>query len=222
MSHVLAIDWLDRLLTLVAPLGLTTTTFTALYYVAFSYGLGVVALAIGKDSTVKVVTGLPSGPLITMVGLPLIPVGLILLEITDVEGRVLSYWRSIVSPVLSTLPLFGNLLNWLWPTPTRVPRDTSQSDLGGTVDYVARSMTVGLLLPFAAYYTGKFCFKSMENGFKRMLLGGLLIYGLKTLVFMYLRQQQFRRQGFRRVVDYNPKLDPQFHRPKLPADTPSH
>eukprot|EP00731_Ephydatia_muelleri_P020447 Em0013g174a len=63
-----------------------------------------------------------------MVGLPLIPVGLILLEISDVEGRVLVYWRSSVSPVLSTLPVFGKILNWLWPTPTRVPRDTSQAD----------------------------------------------------------------------------------------------
>lgn len=87
MSHVLAIDWLDRLLTIVAPLGLTTAAITAIYYVAFSYGLGVVALAIGKDSTVRVVTGLPNSPLITMVGLPLIPVGLVLLEISDVEGR---------------------------------------------------------------------------------------------------------------------------------------
>lgn len=86
------------------------------------------------------------------------------------SNRVLVYWRSSVSPVLSTLPVFGKILNWLWPTPTRVPRDTSQSDLGGAVDYLARSMTVGLLLPFAAYYTGKLCFKSMENGLKRMLL----------------------------------------------------
>lgn len=87
MSTVLAIDWFDRLLTIVAPLGLTTATVTALYYVAFSYGLGVVALAIGKDNTVRVVTGLPNSSLITIVGLPLIPVGLILLEISDVEGR---------------------------------------------------------------------------------------------------------------------------------------
>ena len=86
------------------------------------------------------------------------------------RNRVLVYWRSSVSPVLSTLPVFGKILNWLWPTPTRVPRDTSQADLGGAVDYLARSMTVGLLLPFAAYYTGKLCFKSMENGWKRMLL----------------------------------------------------
>ena len=83
---------------------------------------------------------------------------------------MLVYWRSSVSPALSSVPVLGRILNWLWPTPTRVPRDTSQSDLGGAVDYLARSMSVGLLLPFAAYYTGKFCFKSVENGLKRMLL----------------------------------------------------
>ena len=87
MANVLLIDRLDRILTVVAPLGLTSATITALYYVAFSYGLGVVALAIGKDNTVRVVTGLPNSPLITVVGLPLIPVGLVLLELSDVEGR---------------------------------------------------------------------------------------------------------------------------------------
>jgi len=37
--------------------------------------------------------------------------------------------------------------------------------------------------------------------------GGLLFFSLKTLMKMYLRQQEYRRQGFRRVLDYDPSWD---------------
>lgn len=34
--------------------------------------------------------------------------------------------------------------------------------------------------------------------------GGVVFFVLKTLLKMYLRQQEFRQQGFRRVLDYSP------------------
>ena len=39
------------------------------------------------------------------------------------------------------------------------------------------------------------------------LQGGVAYFSLKTLIKMYLRQQEFRRQGFRRVLDYCPQWE---------------
>lgn len=41
-----------------------------------------------------------------------------------------------------------------------------------------------------------------------ILQGGLLFYTLKVTLKMYLKQQQFLRQGSRRVLDYDPAMDP--------------
>ena len=35
----------------------------------------------------------------------------------------------------------------------------------------------------------------------------MLFFFLKTTLKVYLKQQQFRRQGFRRVLDHSPTVD---------------
>ena len=39
------------------------------------------------------------------------------------------------------------------------------------------------------------------------LQGGLLYYTLKVSIKMYLKQQQYRRQGSRRVLNYDSSMD---------------
>ena len=84
--------------------------------------------------------------------------------------RVLQYWRTTISPKLSQLPLVGWLIDWFWPTPIRQPLHSGADGLGGSIDFLARSFSAGLLLPFAAFIVGRVCFQSTKNSYKRVVL----------------------------------------------------
>ena len=134
--------------------------------------------------------------------------------------RGIEVWRREVSPRLSEVPLVGGLIEAVWPTPVRVPHASSQGP-ASPVERLARSLSAGLLLPFAAYVTGKVLFRCVKSTPKQVALvsveinlsfmeqallsqGGVVFFVFKTLLKMYLRQQEYRQQGSRRVLDYLP------------------
>lgn len=171
MSRVIAaVDRLDRSLTALSPVVVTAFGAFSLYYVAFSYGLFVVALAGGKRGITGVVASSGSSPGLVLICLPLIPVGLVLLEAADLEGRGLVYWRAKVSPVLSRIPVLGKVINYMWPTPPREPYVSQPSGLSSSIDFLARSVTGGLMLPLVAYYIGRSMFKKAGSVQRIMLV----------------------------------------------------
>ncbi len=54
MSLSVLLDRFDRTITRTAPLGLSVLGVSSVYYIAFSYGLGVIALVFGKDGATQV------------------------------------------------------------------------------------------------------------------------------------------------------------------------
>lgn len=54
MSLSVLLDRVDRALTRTAPLGMSILGISSVYYIAFSYGLGVIALIFGKDGATQV------------------------------------------------------------------------------------------------------------------------------------------------------------------------
>lgn len=170
MSRFLgAVDRLDRSLTALSPVAMTAFGAFSFYYVALSYGLFVVALAGGKQGMTHVVANSGNNPGLILIFLPLIPMGLVFLEAADLEGRGLVYWRANVSPVLSKTPLIGRVVNYLWPAPPREPYVSPQTGLSSSIDFMARSLAGGLLLPVVAYYIGKVIFKK-SGSIKRLVL----------------------------------------------------
>ena len=87
MSLMVVLDRVDLAYTRVCPLGVGVFGVAAVYYVAFSYGLGVIALVFGKEGATQVLGVTSTSPFVIGVGVPLIPIGLISLEAYDVEGR---------------------------------------------------------------------------------------------------------------------------------------
>lgn len=85
LMHV--VDQVDRLITRASPLALGVIGATSVYYIAFSYGAGVVVLAVGKDAATQLFGNTVQNPLIVLVGVPLVPVALIALEASDIEGK---------------------------------------------------------------------------------------------------------------------------------------
>lgn len=202
MSVMSALDRFDRTLTRLSPVALGVLGTASAYYIAFSYGVGVIVLVLGREEATQLFGNAVSSPLLVFVGVPLIPIGLVALEASNFEDRILDVWRSTISPTLSRIPFVGSFMKWCWPPPKREPMVVTQDGLGGAVDAVSRSVSGGLLLPFLAYAIGNVCFKNVKNHLRRVVLGGLLYFAVKTILKLYLKQQEYLRQGSRRIRNY--------------------
>lgn len=174
ISNILpAIERLDRSLNSISPVGITTLGILTLYYSALSYGLVVIGMIGGRHGLARVVSSSNTHPILMVVGIPMIPVVFICLEAANIEDKTLLLWRQKVSPTLPKIPLFGRVITYFWPPMTREPfsryRPTDNGMIG-VMDYLARSITGGLLLPFMGYLLGKFLLKTKGNVFQRTLV----------------------------------------------------
>lgn len=84
-------------------------------------------------------------------------------------------WRREISPRLSEVPVVGGLIEKVWPTPIRVPYTSSQGP-ESPIERLARSLSAGLLLPFAAYATGKSLFRCVRSTPKQVVLVSVPLY----------------------------------------------
>lgn len=75
-----------------SPFALGALGASCAYYVAFSYGVGVVVMVLGRDQSTQLFGNAAENPLKIVIGVPLIPVAFISLEALDVEGRLVFGW----------------------------------------------------------------------------------------------------------------------------------
>ena len=87
MNVVSVLDQFDRSLTRLSPVALGVLGTASAYYIAFSYGAGVVVLVLGKEEATHLFGNAANSPLLVMVGVPLIPVGLVALEASNFEDK---------------------------------------------------------------------------------------------------------------------------------------
>ena len=181
----------------------------SLYYVALSYGFLVIGLIGGRQSLTRLVANTSMNPLLVLVGVPMIPVSLIILEALDIEDKSLTLWRERVSPSISRLPVISAVVEYLWPTPHRTPTVSHPSGFINTIDYIARSIVGGLTLPFFGYAIGRVLFKKHNNLQKVVLVSiqyrvcivynivYLIIMGLTNFYLYTVCQEMFAAEYFR-------------------------
>lgn len=99
------------------------------------------------------------------------------LAVYHMSIRGIAMWRREISPRLSEVPFVGGLIEKVWPTPIRVPYTSSQGP-ESPIERLARSLSAGLLLPFAAYGTGKTLFKCVKSTPKQVVLVSVPLYSL--------------------------------------------
>lgn len=87
MTFAAILDPIDRAIMRASPFTLGILGTTCAYYVAFSYGVGVVVMVLGKEESTQLFGNAADNPLKVLVGVPMIPVALITLEALDIEGR---------------------------------------------------------------------------------------------------------------------------------------
>ncbi|EDO48805.1 predicted protein [Nematostella vectensis] len=160
-----AIENMDRIVNKVCPFAAAGIVVGSLYWSAVTYGAVTVMQVLGHKDGLEVME--KADPLFLLVGLPTIPLTLILGKMIRWEDHVLRFWRRHLSK-LSFMSFF-------------LPKLKSDSDVGYMREpaeatplsdpvSATRVLCGGLILPTIATLVGKVCFGFVESGLHRALL----------------------------------------------------
>uniref|UniRef100_A0A4W3GMZ0 Membrane-associated ring finger (C3HC4) 5, like n=1 Tax=Callorhinchus milii TaxID=7868 RepID=A0A4W3GMZ0_CALMI len=134
-------------------------------------------------------------PLFLLMGLPTIPVVLILAKMIRWEDFLLRLWRKYSSKLQALSSIFPGIG---CPVP-RVPTETSyQSDHMS----VSRILCGSLVFPTIASIVGRLMFGRISSSLQRTILGGITFVAIKGALKVYFKQQQYLIQANRRILNY--------------------
>lgn len=141
-------------------------------------------------------------PLLLVIGLPVIPITLVLAKLIKWEDFILRLWRSSAFK----LP---RPLSYIIEEPPARPRancDQVLFDPGFNEPLGCTRMICGaLLLPTISAIFGKIFFSKISGSqWRRSLIGGVTFLLIKGLMKIYLRKSQYVRYSQRRINNYVP------------------
>uniref|UniRef100_A0A4W5PAE8 E3 ubiquitin-protein ligase MARCHF5 n=1 Tax=Hucho hucho TaxID=62062 RepID=A0A4W5PAE8_9TELE len=131
-------------------------------------------------------------PLFLLMGLPTIPVMLVLGKMIRWEDYILRLWQRHSSKLQLLLPGIGR------PLP-RVPADGGN---GGDHLSVSRTLCGALIFPSVASLVGRLLFSRVPSSLQRTVLGGIAFVVMKGVLKVYFKQQQYLIQANRHILNY--------------------
>lgn len=139
-------------------------------------------------------------PLVLLIGLPAIPIALVVGRMVRWEDTVLHFIRRY----LSRVPIIKHILPFrvdVGPTFTRTGGEEDIPPLSDPVS-ATRVLCGALLMPTIANIIGKLLFDSVRSNFHKTVLGGATFVLVKGALKIYHKQQQYIRQCQRKILDY--------------------
>ncbi|KAL9898479.1 E3 ubiquitin-protein ligase MARCHF5-like [Glossina fuscipes fuscipes] len=188
----------DNLIKRVSPFLAAGVFVGSLYWTAVTYGAVTFLQIVGHKKGLALMEN--GDPLILLIGLPAIPVALVLGRMIRWEDAVIRLIRNRRS-VARKFPL----MSFIIPYPEEDEEQTAQNPVTPTLSdpvSATRIFCGALLLPTISSIVGRLLFESIENTLHRTLLGGLTFITVKGILKIYLKQQQYTRRKKRRIVDY--------------------
>ncbi|XP_022212041.2 E3 ubiquitin-protein ligase MARCHF5-like [Drosophila obscura] len=202
---------IDNFYGAVCPSVTMGTISAALYFSAMTFGALTLIQIIGYRKSLAL---LNEETTLLIIGLPTIPVGLLLLRrirLDDYMLRFLRIFRSRrhgVQPEdldeagerLPGAPLDANYFDDLSQDHTEL----QDSEIFGSeaMRRASTSFVVALSLPSFAVLLGRSLYAKMENRFLGILLGGMTFLGIKGLASAYVRHSHVQRLRGRSVLDH--------------------
>jgi E3 ubiquitin-protein ligase MARCH5 len=195
-SLVVIMDSVDTLISRVCPFVAAGIVVGSIYWTAVTYGAVTLMQVAGHKEGLAVMER--ADPLILLVGLPTIPIMLILGKMVRWENYALRLIRNHSCKI----PLLRHILPSPQP-PATLERSVSQ-DLPPLSDPVSatRILCGALLLPTVATLLGKALFENVTSNLKRSVLGGMAFITIKGVLRIYHKQQQHVRQTERKIMDF--------------------
>ncbi|KAI1286283.1 E3 ubiquitin-protein ligase MARCHF5 [Halotydeus destructor] len=197
-AFVYVLEIYDKLLYAVSPFAAATFLFGSVYCSACVYGAVTILQVLGQDDGKMFIEA--TDPFMLVIGLPSIPLMLILGKLVKWEDSILRFWRRHYNRI----PLLGHMIG----KPPDSPRESADKILLGRDTFsdplaATRMFCGALVLPTASLLIGKYFFSNIASNFQRTIIGGLTFIAVKGFMRIYLRQQQYVRHTRRTVCDYD-------------------
>ncbi|KAG9263421.1 E3 ubiquitin-protein ligase MARCHF5 [Astyanax mexicanus] len=190
---------LDRALSRVSPFAAAGVVVGTVYWSAVTYGAVTVMQVVGHKKGLDVMER--ADPLFLLMGLPTIPVMLVLGKMIRWEDYAVRLWQrhSAKLQLLSAIvPGIGRPL----------PRVPVAGGYGGDHISVSRTLCGALVFPSVAGLVGRLLFRRVPSNLQRTVLGGIAFVVIKGILKVYFKQQQFLIQANRRILNYPDRDDP--------------
>lgn len=194
------IERYDKLLFGSSPLFAASVVIGSIYWCCGSYGYFSIIQVMGYDDGRRIID--EADPLLLVIGLPVIPIALILAKSIKWEDFILKLWRRSAN----NLP---KPLSYIIDKPPAQPRancDQLLLDPGFNEPIGCTRMICGaLLLPTVSALIGKIFFSKMSGStWRKSLVGGCAFLLIKGLMKIYFRKSQYIRYSQRTINNYNP------------------
>lgn len=192
------IELYDKLLYGSSPFVAVSVVLGSFYLCCASYGFISIIQVMGYDEGRRLID--EADPLLLIIGLPAIPVSLILAKLVKWEDFLLKLWRQSAHKLPRPLTYFIDKP----PARPRANCDQILTDPGFNEPLGCTRMICGaLLLPSVSALIGKIFFSTVtQSSWRRSLMGGLAFIILKGALKIYLRKSQYIRYSQRTIKNY--------------------
>ncbi|KXJ75370.1 hypothetical protein RP20_CCG011845 [Aedes albopictus] len=238
------LEGIDTLIKRISPFLTAGVIVGSVYWTAVTYGAVTVLQTVGYEEGLALMER--AEPIVLLIGLPMVPVGLILGRMIRWEEFILRFLQTKSFsvrkfPMLSLLlpisnmdydPLYaGSSLAGGGPggTPPAAPANPLPPGTVVTSDPLSatRVLCGALLLPTVSSIVGRVFFDSIRNNFQRVLVGGFAFVVVKGVLKIYFKQKQFNRKKQRRILDYTEENKQKYgvghsHQPAQGQGQPGH
>ncbi|KAF6018948.1 MARCH5 [Bugula neritina] len=188
---VKSLDILEKYIHKVCPYVAASALMGSIYWTSVTYGAVTVMQILGHKEGLSVME--KADPIFLFLGLPAIPLGLIIAKLLRWEEALLKLWRRISTK----LPFFGTTeASSGWITSREMIEDRLP------VSYT-RVLVGALVFPSISTFVGKLLFRSIKSNFQRSLLGGTTYFLSKGFLKMYYLEMSYRRRSQREIVPYD-------------------
>lgn len=216
---ILVLDVADRIIYRVCPFVAAGVVIGSIYWTAVTYGALTIMQAVGAKEGLALME--QSDPLFLLIGLPTVPVMLILGRLVRWEEALLGFLNKNIPRV----PIVKHLLpNFQVAASSVRPHSTEVPPFSDPVS-ATRILCGALIFPTMAVLMGKLLFHPLRSNLQKtffvsickedmrklvfmsftVLQGGITFLALKGALKMYYKQQILIRQYQRRVLDFAKK-----------------
>lgn len=185
----------DMLIQRLCPIITGGVCVGSIYWTLVTFGAVTLMQTVGHDRSLNIMERVD--PMLLLISLPLVPIGLIIGQMTPWEETVLRFLRVTVpkTPLLrSLMPAFAY----------QRERRGIQSSIPPITDPISltRIFCGALFFPTMAAFLGNNLYKNVPSQFKRTILGGITFAVIKGILKIYHKQHSYIRQCQKQILDY--------------------
>ncbi|KAL2099718.1 hypothetical protein ACEWY4_004112 [Coilia grayii] len=180
----------DRALSRASPFAAAGVVVGTVYWSAVTYGAVTVMQVVGHKKGLDVMER--ADPLFLLMGLPTIPVMLVLGKMIRWEDYIVRLWQRHSAKLNGLVPGLGRAL----------PRMPADRGYGGDHVSVSRTLCGALIFPSIANLVGRLMFRRVSSNLQRTILGGIAFVVIKGMLKVYFKQQQYLIHANRHILDY--------------------